>query len=136
VLSLPGGCLHFHRKRDGVNRPRAFFAKVAYTIREVMKMINWKNVTDWWQDATDWFAGIVFVLYLLALGYIGTGGQNILIILFAIAVSVLVAVSIIQGTNKFLEEYYWNKRETRNSEKFFKDLYHKKLDDNNYEGNN
>jgi hypothetical protein len=59
------------------------------------------------EEVGEWF---VFVLYLLALGYIGAGERNILIILFAVVFSAYVIVGFIEGIVKVLKDYYSKKK--------------------------
>jgi len=68
------------------------------------------SLSDDVKEMTLW---IIFVLWLFALAYIGEGGQNLLINLFVVLFAIAVAIGLIQGVSESLEDYYWNKRETR-----------------------
>ena len=53
---------------------------------------------------------IVFVMFLFAVSYIADGGQNLLMILFAVAFGVLAIVGIMQRLSESLKEYYSDKK--------------------------
>jgi len=74
------------------------------------------------QGVKDIALWIVFILYLFALAYIGDGGQSLLILLFVIAFSALVAVGILQSLSESLEEYYCEKRRKREYEKHYSEI--------------
>jgi len=64
-------------------------------------------------DVEDIAIWIVCVSWLFALAYVGNGGQNILINLFAVLFTIALAIGLLKSISESLEDYYWKKREAR-----------------------
>ena len=71
------------------------------------------------QDVKDIGIWISFILFLFALGYIGSGSENLLIFLYAIIWGVGAIIGLFQSTSKFLKEYYCEKRRKREYENHY-----------------
>jgi len=68
------------------------------------------------EDIKDIGVWISFIVFLFALGYIGTGGENLLALLYVGIWGGFAVKGLFESTSEYLEEYYWNKRESRNRE--------------------
>jgi len=51
------------------------------------------------------YVWIAFVLYLFSLGYLGTGGQNMLVFLFVIIFTAIIIWGIWQAFSELLKNY-------------------------------
>jgi len=64
-------------------------------------------------DAKDVGVWVAFIMFLFAVSYLAEGGQNLFVLLFAIAFGLLAVKGIFQTLSEFLEEYYTKKRDAR-----------------------
>lgn len=71
-------------------------------------------------STTDLIAFLGFIMFMVAIAYLAEGRQSMPVFLFALVMGIFLLKNFLKITSKYLEEYYWNKREKRNREELSK----------------
>lgn len=61
-------------------------------------------------ETSEIYVWIAFVLFLLALGYLGTGGKSLLVLSFVIIFAIVIAIGIGQTMNELFKSYNTKKK--------------------------
>jgi len=96
------------------------YSRGYYDVVYFKRLFNWKEgmckMRIFKEDVKDIGVWISFIIFLLSLGYIGSGGESLIALLYVGIWIIFAGIGLFQSASEYLEEYYWNKREYKNRE--------------------